>query len=695
MAAGVLDGFLDRLARGLAAEALDLWTDRELIERLRTDRDPAAFEVVVRRHGPMVFRVCRRVLQNAQDAEDCFQATFLVLARNLRAVRNPAALASWLHGVALRTALRTRAGTAARARAERQAAPAAPPPDDMTWGELRGVLDAELARLPDRWRLPLVLCHLEGRTQDEAARQLGWPRITLRRRLDEARAALGRRLARRGFGPAAVAAGLLADCLTAGAVPPRLLDRTTDFVTATGRATAVPTHVAQLAEGVTHSMTTLVRLKVSVAVLAAGLLLAGGWMTPWTGPAQLAVAQEKGATTTPVPKTGSAPAERPKPVDLTGKWRLALPAGFEHDVQMDALPENRFRFVSRGLVFNGVYERKDGRLVMAEPADERQTGFEWEEKADGTLVLVKNSDAMSGTYEGAVLSRADGKKPAKPVVAPKPATVVKAPPVAPAGKVRVTGRVMSSEYTKIGGTLDRSIVYIYTGSKGFNRYVDPDTKKEAYSNTVEPSFAFDLPPGEYQVQCTGNGSRGAVFQPTYKTFTVKAGSGALDLGTIDMPAAKVTKLYGHAAPDLTGVVAWKNTGPLALKDLRGKVVVIDFFSYACSICHHYKPNLIKLADRYKDKGLVVIALHDNSVASVEEMDKEMESVVKHTWKGKPLGLPIGIDGKGGRSVFQEYGVHAVPTVLLIDADGKLVRRFGHAGAPDLETEVAKLLPRTK
>jgi thiol-disulfide isomerase/thioredoxin len=442
-------------------------------------------------------------------------------------------------------------------------------------------------------------------------------------------------------------------------------------------------------------MTTPLRFKLSAALLVAGLLAAGGAIGIG-GPADQVAAQDKA----PAPRAET-PAETPKPapVDLVGGWRLALPAGFEYDVKLTALPDDRFRFAAKGLVFNGVYECKDGRLVMAEPVDKRQTGFEWEIKADGRLVLVRDSDAKSGDYLGATLTRADTPAATKPAAAPPagrgrtdlPVTVP--PAAAPAGKVRVSGWLVSTEYGKMSGTVDRFIVYVLRGASGTTRFVDPDTKKEAYWNAPAGRFTFDLPPGTYRVQCTGVGSRGATFEPTYKEFTVKAGDQPLALGAIDLPVSEVTKLFGKPAPELDGVVAWKNTDPLTLKGLKGQVVVIDFWSYACSICHHYKPDLVRLADRYKGKGVTVITLHDNSVSSVEEMDKLMEPVVKHTFHGKPLGLPIGIDGRGKKSVFQAFGVYAVPTALLIDQDGKVVRRFAHAGDPDLEAEVAMLLER--
>src|SRR5262245_12132015 len=165
--------FLRRLTRGMVAQTLRDQPDRQLVERLLSGRDEAAFEAIVRRHGPMVYRVCWRVLQHEQDSEDAFQATFLILAQRLRTVRRPASLASWLHGVAHRVALKATAQAATRRRHEQHGSVPKLPPEEVPWRELRALLDAELEQLPQKWRLPLVLCYLEGRTQDEAAEQLG------------------------------------------------------------------------------------------------------------------------------------------------------------------------------------------------------------------------------------------------------------------------------------------------------------------------------------------------------------------------------------------------------------------------------------------------------------------------------------------------------------------------------------------
>src|SRR5262245_14341957 len=224
--------FLHRLTRGMAAELLGVESDRHLVERVLATRDEAALLTIVLRHGTMVYQACRRVLRHPQDAEDAFQATFLVLAQRLHALRQHSSLAGWLHGVALRVSRKAKARARARQRWEAGAAlPEAVPPDDLTWSEVRSALDAELSRLPDKWRLPLVLCYREGQTQDKAADQLGWSKSTLRRRLEQARAALGSRLKGRGIAwsavlPAVLPAVLASDGLSATAMSLACVDST-------------------------------------------------------------------------------------------------------------------------------------------------------------------------------------------------------------------------------------------------------------------------------------------------------------------------------------------------------------------------------------------------------------------------------------------------------------------------------------
>jgi RNA polymerase sigma factor (sigma-70 family) len=298
MAGAKRGAFLSRLLRGMVVETCSDQSDAHLIEHFLATRDEAVFEAIVRRHGPMVYRVCWRALQHSQDAEDAFQATFLILAQSLRTVRKHASLASWLHGVAHRVALKGRAQAATRHYHEHQASrPQAVPADDVTWGELRSALDAELALLPEKWRLPLILCQLEGRTQDEAARQLGWSKRTLRRRLDEARTALGRRLRRRGLWPAALSGVLLADGMAPATLPAGLVGLTAQAAAGiaagqTAAAGALPAKVAALMEGAMKTMPMTNRKFAAVVLVVLGLLGAGaaavGYRALAGGPAGLA-----------------------------------------------------------------------------------------------------------------------------------------------------------------------------------------------------------------------------------------------------------------------------------------------------------------------------------------------------------------------------------------------------------------------
>jgi RNA polymerase sigma factor (sigma-70 family) len=259
--------------------------DVELLRRFITNRDEQAFEDLVRRHGPMVLGVCQRVLSSTEDIEDAFQATFLVLVRRAGTIRKTASLASWLHGVAHRVALESRRRGGRRRTHEQRAAidEAATSLVDPAGAELRGVLDEELSRLPEKYRAPLVLHYLEGHTKEETARVLGWTEGTVSGRLARARGLLRGRLARRGL---AVGGGTLLASLaeqTAGArVSAPLASAAVRlarlFLAGDAAAGAGSGHVLALTERVTHTMF-LSKLKISAAVMlvvaVTGLGLAG------------------------------------------------------------------------------------------------------------------------------------------------------------------------------------------------------------------------------------------------------------------------------------------------------------------------------------------------------------------------------------------------------------------------------------
>jgi RNA polymerase sigma factor (sigma-70 family) len=252
--------------------------DVELLDRYVGLRDEAAFEALLRRHGPMVLGVCRRILANSADAEDAFQATFLVLIRKAGTIRPPGLVSNWLFGVARNTALKARAMIHKRQAKEKEAGAQPKTPVCLeAWQQVQALLDEELSRLPDKYRVPLVLCDLEGMTAKEAARHLGWPEGTVTTRLGRGRRMLAKRLTGHGitFSAGALAALLAQNAAFAGVPAP--LFAATMKIAACSSLISIP--VATLTEGVLKAMF-LHKLKtVTTALVLACALLVGGLIT--------------------------------------------------------------------------------------------------------------------------------------------------------------------------------------------------------------------------------------------------------------------------------------------------------------------------------------------------------------------------------------------------------------------------------
>jgi RNA polymerase sigma factor (sigma-70 family) len=282
LANGHLDSVLQHIRKLVAAEGTRTAPDRELLERFIQHRDETAFTALVQRHGPMVLSVCRRVLGHAEDAEDACQATFLVLARKAASIRKKESLGSWLHGVAYRAAANLKREVSRRTAHEVPAVDVPPvEPTDITWREVRTVLDEELRGLPERFRAPLLLCYLEGKTRDEAARELGWSLGTIRGRLERGRELLRTRLIRRGLTLSAVLlASMLAENAVAITLPATLVVRTVKAAAsiAAGQTTAtgiISTRVIALMEGGLKAMW-MTKLKLAIATWAALSLVGVG-----------------------------------------------------------------------------------------------------------------------------------------------------------------------------------------------------------------------------------------------------------------------------------------------------------------------------------------------------------------------------------------------------------------------------------
>jgi RNA polymerase sigma factor (sigma-70 family) len=417
---GQLDSVLRHVRSLVAAPQTRELRDLDLLQRFVADHDEATFAAIVERHGPLVLAVCRRILRNEHHAEDACQATFLVLARKADTIRKRESLGSWLHGVASRVARKLDADVKRRAAGDVTTADVARPDTtgEITWREGLAVLDEELARLPVTYRSALVLCYLQGKTQDEAARELGCSLGALRGRLERARECLRTRLVRRGVAlPAALLGTVFLSTQGTAALPAALAVGTVKAVArlAGGQALAraVPATVATLTQGVLTAMSVKRVKMVAALVLTVGLLTAGAFALA----AAARNPREPGRKAAPVAaqagpkaKGGAAPADRES---LTIRGRVLGPDGkpfagaklYLHDpnpgkaapaVRATSGKDGRFQFP---------FTRRAGQVVaMAEG-----NGCDWasvgqaEARRELTLRLVKDVP-----IRGRVLDR-DGK----------------------------------------------------------------------------------------------------------------------------------------------------------------------------------------------------------------------------------------------------------------------------------------------
>jgi RNA polymerase sigma-70 factor (ECF subfamily) len=372
----------------------------------------------------MVLGVCRRVLAHAQDAEDAFQATFLVLARKAGSVMPPELVGNWLYGVGYRTALKAKAAALRRRGRERQVTtmpePAAPERD--AWADLRPLLDRQLERLPEKYRAPLVLCDLEGNTYKEAARQLGWPEGTVATRLARARDLLARRLAPHGVALSGVGLGLAlahgqATACVPGPLAAAVAEAAAFFAAGQAPAGVVPAGVAALAKGVLRTML-LAKLRfVLAALLTLGMLGVGAWglahRTVAAGPPKedtakadlkalqgtwVVLSMEKGGK--------QAPEDMIKGATLViegDKFTLSHGKGETEEAVLKLDPtkdpkEIDFAVSDQGrpLVLEGIYKLEGGTFTVCQslPPDERPRTFATKEGARWpTLVVFKKAGA--------------------------------------------------------------------------------------------------------------------------------------------------------------------------------------------------------------------------------------------------------------------------------------------------------------
>jgi RNA polymerase sigma factor (sigma-70 family) len=324
-------------------------TDGQLLECFVTRRDEVAFAALVRRHGPMVWSVCGRVLRDLHDAEDAFQATFLVLVRRAGSVVPREKVANWLYGVAYQTARKARAAAARKLAREKRVADVPEPslPDSETCADLWLVLDRELSHLPDKYRSAILYCDLEGKTRKEAAGQFGVPEGTLSGWLSRGRTLLAKRLARRGLllSSGVLAAGLTRTASAAGVsavVPRAVIEAATGAVARQETAGSVSSAVESLTKRVMRTMFLhkLKRIALAAAVLGA-IGLGGGFLSRDLATAQQEKPSERHAAGTPA---GREPAKADRYLEavkkdlaaLQGEWELVSFVGYGTNLDLPA-----------------------------------------------------------------------------------------------------------------------------------------------------------------------------------------------------------------------------------------------------------------------------------------------------------------------------------------------------------------------
>jgi RNA polymerase sigma factor (sigma-70 family) len=391
-------------------------TDSELLERYTVTRAESAeaaaaaesaFAALVDRHGAMVWGVCRRVLVDTHEAEDAFQATFLILVRKAGSVRVDGSLGRWLYGVAHRVALRARYEAEQRRSAIGGAPPSSSdgPDDEVELWELRAIVGEELDALPAKYRCPVELCHMQGMTHDQAARQLNWPVATVKNRLTKGRLRLRAKLARRGLAPSAVAAGVnnALTCEARAAVPPELVRSTARAATAcsTGAFPAAVTDLTRRA----MKMTKWEKLK----LVAAGAVAAFGLGLTAHGVSQHT---PNGRFLTPAPPQSMArPTEEPNESKVRdSRWTRSMVSGATIEVVgVSSVPSGP-----------DTWWRPDGTPLHPAPSD----SVEREDRADNfkrKLLVVRLTGIPRGAeHEWSIVeargaSRGPTKRDGKPI----------------------------------------------------------------------------------------------------------------------------------------------------------------------------------------------------------------------------------------------------------------------------------------
>jgi thiol-disulfide isomerase/thioredoxin len=266
----------------------------------------------------------------------------------------------------------------------------------------------------------------------------------------------------------------------------------------------------------------------------------------------------------------------------------------------------------------------------------------------------------------------------KPADLPNPIEVKLAP------LCLVHGQVDSPDMEAEGHTLAH-----ITASATIKRGLDASA---AYEST-KMHFALLVPPGDYDFVIGGVASDGATLEPLRQKLHVPEDKPEINLATLSLMSSTMTQLLGKPAPELRGIIEWRNGSPVKLADLKGKVVILDFWAWSCSICIAEMPALVKLHEQYKDNpNLVIIAVHAPNAKNLDEAYAKFATTRQRLWKGfEELPFRVALDSDPRTGTLAAFGIHGVPNTLVIDKNGILAKRFYHAGIPGFAEEIDKML----
>ena len=691
-------------------------TDAELLERFIVGRDEDAFASIVRRHGPMVLDVCRRVLRDGHDAEDAFQATFLVLARRAASVAPRAMVANWLYGVAHQTAVKARAMAGRRKAREKQVEdlPEAAAPPHPPWDELGPILDQELSRLPAKYRAPVVLCHLEGKSYAAAASELGWPEGTLSGRLSRARSILAERLTRRGlaFSAGSLAAVLPVKTASAGVSTP-LVHATAGaacrFVAGVAAARgAVSPEVAALSQGVL-TMMRMKKIALNGAVLV-GLTGAAGLAVAGFGPGASGLAGGQYASPAAAGSTPSGTSEgrtdRERFDAIRAEWDAGMRAFEEEVARKDRPVAERMELLrTKWDPARAVLARRMVDLAEASPSGPvARDAILW------VVSLLRYNYDEKGPFADQVGRAVDLLGRGRAVDLAVARTALLAHNAVSANRDRLfralydraegreargTAYLALAEYLKMKG----EFLIDLRGTKSPYRVSYPGRDAAGKATTVEvdePVFDAPYEAGLRDLDPAAlSAEAGRLFELVLSDYAdvplargvagvtsghrTEAGRTLGDEARTHLSELRGT-VVGREAPQIAGVCLDGTSRKLS--DYRGKVVALVCWASWCGPCMQAIPHERELAERLKGRPFALLGVNfDEDEAAARKLTRDR----KMAWPNWCVG------GAGNGTIAERYQPSQLPTVLVLDAAGIIRFKFRQVPGPALDEAVERLL----